>query len=310
MGEKKSGFFGRLVAGLTKTRNSIASGLDAIFSGFSNIDEDFYEELEEILIMSDLGINTTSSILEELKRKVKDNKIKDPILCRQLLTDSIKEQMKPDENAYEFEDRKSVVLMIGVNGVGKTTTVGKLAGQLKEKGKKVMVAAADTFRAAAIEQLAEWAHRAKVDIIAQKEGSDPAAVIYDAVTAAKSRNVDMLICDTAGRLHNKKNLMEELKKINRVIEREYPEAYRETLVVLDGTTGQNALAQARQFREVADITGIILTKLDGTAKGGIAIAIQSELNIPVKYIGIGEKIDDLQKFNADEFVEALFQKNE
>jgi fused signal recognition particle receptor len=222
----------------------------------------------------------------------------------------MKDQMRLKETAYEFEKRKTVVLLIGVNGVGKTTSVGKLAGQLKDQGKKVMVAAADTFRAAAIEQLTEWAHRANVDIIAQKEGSDPAAVIFDAVIAAKARNADVLICDTAGRLHNKKNLMEELKKINRVIEREFPEAYRETLVVLDGTTGQNALAQAKEFNEVAEITGIILTKLDGTAKGGIAIAIQSELGIPVKYIGIGETIDDLQKFDAEDFINAIFQKNE
>ena len=310
MGENKSGFFSKLVQGLSKTRNNIAHGIDAIFSGFSSIDDDFYEELEEILIMADLGINTTTAIIENLREKVKENKIKDPSECRELLISSMKEQMKLADTAYEFESRKSVVLLIGVNGVGKTTSVGKMAGQLKDQGKKVMVAAADTFRAAAIEQLTEWAHRASVDIIAQKEGSDPAAVIFDAVTAAKSRNVDVLICDTAGRLHNKKNLMEELKKIDRVIEREYPEAYRETLVVLDGTTGQNALAQAREFNEVADITGIVLTKLDGTAKGGIAIAIQSELGIPVKYIGIGEKIDDLQKFNADDFVNALFQKVE
>lgn len=310
MGENKKGFFGRLVEGLAKTRNNIANGIDALFSGFSSIDEDFYEELEEILIMADLGINTTTAILENLRQKVKEQKIKEPSQCRQLLINSMKEQMELKENAYEFENRKSVVLLIGVNGVGKTTSVGKLAGQLKDKGKKVMVAAADTFRAAAIEQLTEWAHRANVEIIAQKEGSDPAAVVYDAVTAAKSRNVDILLCDTAGRLHNKKNLMEELKKINRVIDREYPEAYRETLVVLDGTTGQNALAQAREFNEVADITGIVLTKLDGTAKGGIAIAIQSELGIPVKYIGIGEKIDDLQKFNAEDFINALFEKNE
>ena len=216
--------------------------------------------------------------------------------------------MKVDDNAYAFEDRKSVVLMIGVNGVGKTTTVGKLAGQLKESGKKVMVAAADTFRAAAIEQLTEWADRANVDIIAGQENSDPAAVVYDAVNAAKSRNVDCLICDTAGRLHNKKNLMEELRKIRRIIDKEYPEAYVETLIVLDGTTGQNALVQAQQFNEVADITGIVLTKLDGTAKGGIAIAIQSEMDVPVKYIGIGEKIDDLQKFDPEEFVNALFEQ--
>lgn len=309
MGENKSGFFGRLVQGLTKTRNSIANGIDAIFSGFSSIDDDFYEELEETLIMADLGINTTTAILDNLRKKVKENKIKEPSDCRQLLINSMKEQMILKETAYEFVDKKSIVLLIGVNGVGKTTSVGKLAGQLKDQGKKVMVAAADTFRAAAIEQLTEWAHRANVEIIAQKEGSDPAAVIYDAVTAAKARNVDVLICDTAGRLHNKKNLMEELKKINRVIDREYPDAYRETLVVLDGTTGQNALAQAREFNEVAALTGIILTKLDGTAKGGIAIAIQSELGIPVKYIGIGEKIDDLQKFNAEDFINALFQKN-
>lgn len=309
MGEKK-GFFSKLVSGLTKTRNNIISGIDNIFSGFSNIDEDFYEELEEILIMADLGITTTTNIIENLRQKVKEQKIKEPSACKELLIESMKEQMELSENAYEFENRKSVILLIGVNGVGKTTSVGKLAGQLKNQGKRVMVAAADTFRAAAIEQLTEWANRAKVDIIAQQEGSDPAAVVYDAVTAAKARNVDVLLCDTAGRLHNKKNLMEELKKINKVIEREYPEVYRETLVVLDGTTGQNAMAQAKQFSEVADITGIVLTKLDGTAKGGIAIAIQSELGIPVKYIGIGEQIEDLQKFNADQFVNALFSKDE
>lgn len=309
MGEKK-GFFSRLVSGLTKTRNNIISGIDNIFKGFSSIDEDFYEELEEILIMADLGINTTTAIIENLQEKVKEQKIKEPSQCKQLLIESIKEQMSVDETAYDFEDQKSIILLIGVNGVGKTTSVGKLAGQLKDSGKKVMVAAADTFRAAAIEQLTEWANRANVEIIAQSEGSDPAAVIYDAVTAAKARNTDVLLCDTAGRLHNKKNLMEELRKISRVIDREYPDAHKETLVVLDGTTGQNALAQAKQFSEVADINGIILTKLDGTAKGGIAIAIQSELGIPVKYIGIGEKIDDLQKFNADEFVNALFTNNE
>lgn len=305
MGEKK-GFFSRLASGLAKTRNNVISSIESIFTGSSNIDDDFYEELEETLIMADLGINATTAIIENLKNKVKENKIKEPSECRELLMASMREQMSLPDDAYEFENHKSVVLLIGVNGVGKTTSVGKLAGQLKDDGKKVMVAAADTFRAAAIEQLTEWANRAHVDIIAQKEGSDPAAVIYDAVTAAKSRNVDILICDTAGRLHNKKNLMEELRKIDRVIEREYPGAFRETLVVLDGTTGQNALAQAKQFNEVADITGIVLTKLDGTAKGGIAIAIQSELKIPVKYIGVGEQIDDLQKFNPDDFVKALF----
>ena len=306
MAEGKKGFFGRLVEGLAKTRNNIVSGIDSIFSGFSAIDDDFYEEIEETLIMGDLGIQTTMSIVEDLRNKVKEQHIKDPEQCKGILIESIKKQMDLGENAYEFEHRTSVVLVIGVNGVGKTTSVGKLAGQLKDSGHKVILAAADTFRAAAIEQLTEWSERAGVDIIAQQEGSDPAAVIYDAVAAAKSRKADVLICDTAGRLHNKKNLMEELKKINRIIDREYPDAYRETLVVLDGTTGQNALAQARQFMEVADITGIILTKLDGTAKGGIAVAIQAELGIPVKYIGIGEKIDDLQKFNADDFVNSLF----
>lgn len=309
MEEKKKGFFGRLVEGLAKTRDNIVSGMDSIFSGFSAIDEDFYEELEETLIMGDLGIQTTMSIMEDLRKKVKEQHIKEPSECRQLLIDSIKTQMDLGENAYEFENRTSVVLVIGVNGVGKTTSVGKLAGQLKDDGKKVILAAADTFRAAAIEQLTEWSNRAGVEIIAQQEGSDPAAVIYDAVAAAKSRHADVLICDTAGRLHNKKNLMEELKKINRIIDKEYPDAYRETLVVLDGTTGQNALAQAKQFMEVADITGIILTKLDGTAKGGIAVAIQSELGIPVKYVGVGEKIDDLQKFNSGDFVNALFSNN-
>ncbi len=306
MGEKKKGFFSRLVEGLNKTRENIVSGMDSIFSGFSAIDEDFYEELEETLIMGDLGIQTTTSVLDDLRKKVKEQHIKEPSECKQLLIDSIREQMDLGENAYEFENRKSVVLVIGVNGVGKTTSVGKLAGQLKDEGKKVILAAADTFRAAAIEQLTEWANRAGVEIIAQQEGSDPAAVIYDAVAAAKSRQADVLICDTAGRLHNKKNLMEELRKINRIIDKEYPDAYRETLVVLDGTTGQNAMAQAKQFMEVADITGIILTKLDGTAKGGIAVAIQSELGIPVKYVGVGEKIDDLQKFDSQDFVTALF----
>ena len=304
--EKKGGFFSKLVKGLTKTRDNIVSGIDNIFSGFSSINDDFYEEIEETLIMGDLGIHATEKIIENLKEKVKENRIKDPAECKKYLIESIKSQMDLGESAYEFENQKSVVLVIGVNGVGKTTSVGKLSGQLKAKGKKVIMAAADTFRAAAIEQLTEWSNRAGVEIIAQKEGSDPAAVVYDAVQAAKARNADVLICDTAGRLHNKKNLMEELKKIDRIIEKEYSGVYRENLVVLDGTTGQNALAQAKQFMEVTNVTGIILTKLDGTAKGGIAVAIQSELGIQVKYIGVGEHIDDLQKFNSDEFVKALF----
>ena len=310
MAEEKMGFFKRLVSGLTKTRNNIVSGIDSIFHGFTNIDEDFYEELEEILIMGDLGVKATYAILEDLRKKVKEQHIKEQIACKQLLIDSIKEQMYVGETAYEFEERTSVVLVIGVNGVGKTTTIGKLAGKLRDQNKKVVLAAADTFRAAAGEQLREWANRSGADLIGGQEGADPAAIVYDAVQAAKARKADVLLCDTAGRLHNKKNLMEELKKINRVLEREYPEAYRETLVVLDGTTGQNALAQAREFSEVADITGIILTKMDGTAKGGIAVAIQAELGIPVKYIGVGESIDDLQKFDSDQFVNALFTTEE
>lgn len=308
--KEKKGFFRRLVSGLAKTRNNIASGIDSIFSSFHQIDEEFYEELEEVLVMADIGVHATTQILDQLRQKVKEEKIKDVGACKQLLIDSIKEQMRVEDTAYLFEDKKSVVMLIGVNGVGKTTSIGKLSSQLKNKGKKVLVAAADTFRAAAIEQLEEWTNRAGVDIIAQQEGSDPAAVVFDALAAAKARNTDVLLIDTAGRLHNKKNLMEELKKINRIVDREYGDAYRETFIVLDGTTGQNALAQAKQFNEVADITGIILTKLDGTAKGGIAIAIQSELKIPVKYIGIGEKIEDLQKFDVDDFVDALFETAE
>ncbi|MCI6240486.1 MAG: signal recognition particle-docking protein FtsY, partial [Clostridium sp.] len=284
---------------------------DAVFSGFSKIDEEFYEELEEILIMGDLGVKATEAILDDLRDKVKENHIKDPAECKQLLIDSIKEQMKVEETAYRFENEKSVVLVIGVNGVGKTTTVGKLAGKLKSQGKKVVLAGADTFRAAAGDQLKEWANRSGVDMIGGTEGADPGSVVYDATAAAKARNADVLLVDTAGRLHNKKNLMNELGKINRILEKEYPEAYRETLVVLDATTGQNALVQAREFSDVAKISGIVLTKMDGTAKGGIAVAIQSELAVPVKYIGVGETIDDLQKFDSDEFVNALFDvKNE
>lgn len=301
-----SGFFSKLKEGLTKTRENIVHGIDSVFNGFSSIDEEFYEELEEILIMGDIGVNATNDILERLRRQVKEQHIKEPGECKELLAQSMKEQMKVEETAYEFEHRQSVILVIGVNGVGKTTSVGKLAGILKDQGLKVLVAAADTYRAAAGEQLAEWANRAGVDLIGGTQGADPASVIYDAVNAAKARNVDVLICDTAGRLHNKKNLMEELKKINRIIDKEFPSVHRENLVVLDGTTGQNALNQAREFGETADLTGIILTKMDGTAKGGIAVAIESELNIPVKYIGVGEKIEDLQKFDSEQFINALF----
>ena len=306
MAEGKKGFFARLKEGLTKTRNNIVRGIDSVFSGFSAIDDDFYEELEEILIMGDIGVNATTEIISRLKAQIKERHIKEPHECKQLLIEGIKEQMRVGENAYEFEKRQSVIMVIGVNGVGKTTSVGKLAGKFKDDGRRVLIAAADTFRAAAGDQLAEWARRADVPMVGGNEGADPASVVYDAVNAAKARGVDVLLIDTAGRLHNKKNLMEELKKMNRIVDREFPDAHRENLIVLDGTTGQNALVQAREFGEVADLTGIILTKMDGTAKGGIAVAIQSELKVPVKYIGVGETIDDLQKFDSDEFVNALF----
>ena len=302
----EGGFFKRLLAGLSKTRDNFVKNMDYVFRGFTNIDDDFYEELEEILIMGDIGVATTESILEDLKRKVKEQKIKEPADCKQLLIDSIREQMDIGEAAYEFENRTSVVLVVGVNGVGKTTTIGKLAAKFRGQNKKVLLAAADTFRAAAGKQLKEWANRSNVDMIGGQEGNDPASVVFDAIAAAKARKTDILLIDTAGRLHNKKNLMSELHKINNIIDKEFPDAYRETLVVLDGTTGQNALAQAKEFSEVTDLSGIVLTKLDGTAKGGIAVAIQAELGIPVKYIGVGETIDDLEKFDSQEFVEALF----
>lgn len=306
MSEEKKGFFARLKTGLAKTRENIVRGIDSVFNGFSAIDEDFYEELEEILIMGDIGVNATAQIIARLKGQVRELHIKEPSECKQLLIESIKEQMKVGETAYDFEHEQSVVMVIGVNGVGKTTSVGKLADKLKDQGRKVLIAAADTFRAAAGEQLAQWADRAGVDMIGGAEGADPASVVYDAVNAAKARRAEVLLIDTAGRLHNKKNLMEELRKMNRIIDKEFPNAHRENLIVLDGTTGQNALVQAREFGEVANLTGIILTKMDGTAKGGIAVAIQSELHVPVKFIGIGETIEDLQKFDSDEFVNALF----
>ena len=306
---QKKGFFARLKEGLTKTRNSISDSFNNLFKA-SELDDDFYDELEETLVMSDMGYETTERIVEDLKARVKEEHIKEAQACRDLVINIIRDQMQVDETAYDFENKKTVVLVIGVNGVGKTTSVGKLAGKLKDQGKKVVLAAADTFRAAAGTQLQEWANRAGVEMIGGQEGADPGAIVYDAVAAAKARNADVLLCDTAGRLHNKKNLMEELRKINRILEKEYPDAFRETLVVLDATTGQNALAQAREFADVADITGIILTKMDGTAKGGIAVAIHSELGIPVKYIGVGETIEDLQKFDSNQFVNALFDVQE
>ena len=304
MSEKK-GFFKRLAQGLSKTRDNIASSFDSIFSGFSGIDEDFYEELEEILIMSDMGIDTTMNIIEDLKKKVKENKIKEPEECRQLLIDSIKDQMRLDDSAYDFIDKKSVVLVIGVNGVGKTTSIGKMANRIKKEGKSVIIAAADTFRAAAVEQLEIWANRAGCEIVKREEGVDPASVVYDAIKITKEKNADVLICDTAGRLHNKKYLMDELVKIKKVIDKELPDASEEVLMVLDATTGQNAIMQVQAFKETVDITGIILTKLDGTAKGGAVIGIVNENQVPVKFIGVGEQIDDMEIFNSEDFVKAL-----
>lgn len=303
--KQKKGFFKRLKEGLTKTRNNIAESFNNLFKA-SEIDDDFYDELEETLIMSDMGFETTEKIIDDLKDKVKELKIKEASACRELIIGIIRDQMSVDETAYDFEEKKTVVFVIGVNGVGKTTTIGKLASRYRNSGKKVLIAAADTFRAAAIDQLKTWANRAGVDIIAQNEGSDPSAVVFDAVAAAKARNTDILLIDTAGRLHNKKNLMDELAKMRRIISKEYPDANVESLIVLDGTTGQNALEQARQFSSVTEINGIVITKLDGTAKGGIAIAIQSELNVPVKYIGIGEKVEDMQRFDPKSYVSALF----
>ena len=304
--EKKKGFFGRLIAGLGKTRKSILSGVDSVLGGFSSIDEDLFEELEEVLIMADIGVNTTVEIVDRLRKRVRKEGTKDPQEIKGMLIEEITAMLEEgSDDDFSFPS-PSVVLVIGVNGVGKTTTIGKLANNLKNDGRKVLLAAADTFRAAAIDQLEVWGERSGIEVIKHAENTDPAAVVFDAVNAAKTRKTDVLICDTAGRLHNKKNLMDELRKIAKVTEREYPDANREVLLVLDATTGQNALQQAKLFKEVADITGIILTKLDGTAKGGIVIAIKNELNIPVRYIGVGEGIEDLQVFDAKGFAKALF----
>ena len=303
--EKKQGFFSRLFAGLRKSRNVMQENLDEAF-GCEKIDDEFYECLEEALVAGDMGIETTETIIENLKELIVDMEITKPADCKRYMCDCIKQQMGTKDTDYEFERRCSAVLVIGVNGVGKITTVGKLASRMRREGKRVVIAAADTFRAAALEQLQIWAERAGAELISGQEGADPSSVVYDAILAAKSRNADMLLIDTAGRLHNKKNLMNELGKIYRTIGREFPEAFLETLLVLDGTTGQNALVQAKSFAEVADVTGLIITKLDGTSTGGIAVVVQSELEIPVKYIGVGEQIDDLQKFDPDAFVDALF----
>ena len=304
----KKGFFARLKEGLGKTRNSIMGGVDSVLNAFTKIDEDLFEELEEVLIMADLGVETTMTVIEALRKRVKREGVTDPAAIKDLLADEISKILLEDaDEDYEIQT-PCVLLVIGVNGVGKTTTIGKLAHIYRESGKSVLLAAADTFRAAAIDQLEIWGQRGGIEVIKHEENSDPAAVVFDAVNAAKARKTDLLICDTAGRLHNKKNLMDELKKIFRVIEREYPEVNKEVYLVLDATTGQNAMQQAKIFKEAANITGIILTKLDGTAKGGIVVAIKNELKIPVRYIGVGEGIEDLQKFDARSFANALFGK--
>ena len=302
------GLFERLKQGLRKTKANISDNMDQIFNtyGYEKVSEEFLEELEETMIMGDIGVRTTQDLLDHLREEVRAERIKYAADCRQELILGIRNRMKQGKDAYDFEKGPAVVLVIGVNGVGKTTSIGKLAANYKKQGKRVLIASADTFRAAANEQLTEWARRAGVDIISAAEGSDPASVVYDAVQAAKARKIDILLCDTAGRLHNKKNLMNELSKIDRIITREFPECYRENWVVLDAATGQNAVSQAREFASVTNLTGIVLTKMDGTAKGGIAIAVQAEVGVPVKFIGVGEKIEDLQRFNPDEYVDALF----
>ncbi len=299
------GFFDRLKAGLAKTKNALFKQVDNLFKSFVKVDEELLEELEELLIMADVGVNSTEAIIERLRGKIKDDRITEPEQCRAALQEILVEMIGDGEGLH-LETTPSVILVIGVNGVGKTTSIAKIANRLKQNGKKVILAAADTFRAAAIDQLAVWADRVGVELIKHTEGSDPAAVVFDAVSAAKKRCADVLVVDTAGRLHNKKNLMDELAKINRVIDREMPGAARETLLVLDATTGQNAVNQAKEFKNAADITGLILTKLDGTAKGGIVFSIKEELDIPVKFIGVGEQMDDMQEFSANDFVDALF----
>lgn len=301
------GFFEKLKAGLAKTKDAFVGKINNLFRAFAKVDEELLEELEEILISADIGVEVTEQIIDDLREKIKDDHITDPEETKKILFDMLKDMIGDGESIAENDGAMTVILVIGVNGVGKTTSIAKIANVMKKRGKKVVLAAADTFRAAAIDQLGVWADRIGVDLIKQTEGSDPAAVVFDAAAAAKKREADVLIVDTAGRLHNKKNLMAELAKINRVIDRELPDAVRETLLVLDATTGQNALIQAKEFKNAAEITGLVLTKLDGTAKGGIVISIKHELGIPVKFIGVGEKVDDLEVFNSDEFISALFE---
>lgn len=305
--EKKVGFFAKIKSGLSKTRDNILSSVDNVLKSFVKIDEDLFEELEEALIMADIGVETSLYIIEKLREKVKDERVTDPSEVKGLLVNVISEILEKDDEPLNMPS-PTVILVIGVNGVGKTTTIGKLAHNYLTEGKSVLLAAADTFRAAAIDQLQIWGDRNNCEVIKHQENSDPAAVVFDAVNAAKARKTDILICDTAGRLHNKKNLMEELRKIAKVIDREYPEAHTEVFLVLDATTGQNAIQQAKLFKEVANITGLVLTKLDGTAKGGIVLAIKHDMNIPVRYIGVGEQINDLQPFNSKDFSKALFDE--
>lgn len=300
------GLFSKIKQGLQKTRDSISNGVNSILNSFTKIDEELFEELEETLVMSDVGVVTAEAICGQLRKKIKETGITDPSEIKGLMKEIIAEMLGEDEG-LKLDTKPSVILVIGVNGVGKTTTIGKLASQLKADGKKVVLGAADTFRAAAIDQLGIWAERAGVSMVRSVEGTDPASVVFDTIASAKAKGADVIICDTAGRLHNKKNLMDELAKIYRVIGRELPDASMETLLVLDAATGQNAVNQAREFKNVADITGIVLTKLDGTAKGGIIIAIRNELGIPVKFVGVGEEIDDLQPFNAAEFADGIFE---
>ncbi|WFA09787.1 signal recognition particle-docking protein FtsY [Tissierella sp. Yu-01] len=306
--KKKMSLFEKLKNGLTKTRNDMSNKIEDILNSYKKVDEELFEDLEEALVTADVGATTTMEIIDRLKDRIKKEKVNDPLTVKELLKDEIKILMKESvsDNTLKLDPLPAVILVVGVNGVGKTTTIGKLSHSFKEEGKKVLIAAGDTFRAAAIEQLEEWANRSKAEIIAHTEGADPAAVVFDGIQAAKARKSDILICDTAGRLHNKSNLMNELNKIFRVVDREYPDATKEVLLVLDATTGQNAINQAKVFKEVANLTGVALTKLDGTAKGGVIIALQSELNLPVKLVGVGEGIDDLQPFIVDDFVEAIF----
>ncbi|MGO1469329.1 MAG: signal recognition particle-docking protein FtsY [Tissierella sp.] len=307
--DEEKGFFDKIFGGLSKTRKEMSEKIGSVLSSYKKIDEELFEDLEEILVTADVGVNTTMDLMDKIRKRVKEEKVNDPQMIKELLKKEIKLMMKEsvNDNSLNLEPSPAVMLVVGVNGVGKTTTIGKLSNNFKRDGKKVLIAAADTFRAAAIEQLEEWSNRSGVEFISHKEGADPAAVVFDAVHAAKARNTDILICDTAGRLHNKSNLMKELNKIFRIVDREYGDATKEVLLVLDATTGQNAINQAKVFKDVAHITGIALTKLDGTAKGGVVIALQSELQLPVKLIGVGEGIDDLQPFDPDEFVDAIFE---